>query len=244
MSETFFTSDPHFGHAKIIEYCNRPYASVEEMNEGLVAEFNKVVGPNDFTYFLGDMSWGPFDFNRLNGQKALILGNHDNRQQLSKYFDSIGVYSELRGFLPKGNILALMHYPIESWNRKFHGSVHLHGHTHGTGDNSGLLRFDMGVDCWNMKPVSFEEVRQLIPIRKEQAASIKEARDEGFKQLNVKADKDYLLTHMEYLRRIGSISSCTCMTKTPQVAFHSSSCKYRIVNETVDTILDHLGSIE
>ena len=26
----WFTSDTHFGHAKIIEYCDRPFANVQE----------------------------------------------------------------------------------------------------------------------------------------------------------------------------------------------------------------------
>lgn len=189
MADTYWTSDPHFNHAKIIEYCSRPYSSKEEMNEGLVKEFNQIVKPADTTYFLGDMSWGPFDFDRLNGKKILILGNHDDPSKLSPYFEEMHYYLELKGFLPKSNILAMMHYPIESWNKKFHGSVHLHGHTHGTLDNSGMTRFDAGVDCWNMKPFCFDEIKELIPIRKEQERAMK---DELFKQLNERAERDAL----------------------------------------------------
>ena len=42
----FFTSDTHFFHGRIIELCNRPFHSVEEMNEALITNWNRVV-PRD-----------------------------------------------------------------------------------------------------------------------------------------------------------------------------------------------------
>ncbi len=33
----FFTSDTHFGHANIIGYCRRPFGSVQEMDDAMVA---------------------------------------------------------------------------------------------------------------------------------------------------------------------------------------------------------------
>lgn len=77
----FFSSDSHFWHTKVIQYCDRPFASVEEMNEAMVVAWNSVVGPNDVVYYLGDFSLSflaveTFSF-RLNGTKILIPGNHD-----------------------------------------------------------------------------------------------------------------------------------------------------------------------
>lgn len=78
----FYTSDLHFGHANIIQYCNRPWATVDEMNAGLVANWNSVVGPDDTVFVLGDFAmnrgatlhW----VSKLNGRKILIIGNHDS----------------------------------------------------------------------------------------------------------------------------------------------------------------------
>jgi calcineurin-like phosphoesterase family protein len=78
----FFTSDTHFGHARIIELCNRPFASVEEMNEAMIDNWNSVVGPKDSVVHLGDVALGPWVewdgiLSRLNGFKSLVVGNHD-----------------------------------------------------------------------------------------------------------------------------------------------------------------------
>lgn len=177
MSEIFFTSDPHYGHANILKYCPRPYSTLEEMNNGLLEEHNRIVGPKDTVWFLGDIVFGKqdLDLNRLNGIKHLILGNHDRPDKLSKYFSSMQHYRELTDvYSDQKNPLVLMHYPILSWNKLRHGAIHLHGHSHGTMDNSGTLRFDVGVDCWDMKPISIDSVLELIPRRKEEAETKRE----------------------------------------------------------------------
>ena len=77
------TSDTHFNHANIIKYCNRPFSSVEEMNETIIANWNKVVSQGDTVYHLGDFALGdksliPDFIRRLNGHISFIMGNHDN----------------------------------------------------------------------------------------------------------------------------------------------------------------------
>lgn len=93
--KTFFTSDLHFGHRNVIKYSNRPFASEQEMqsgiisdesvnymNETLVLRWNETVGLNDIVYVLGDFAMGHKDNvlkygSRLNGTKLIIPGNHD-----------------------------------------------------------------------------------------------------------------------------------------------------------------------
>lgn len=78
---TWYTSDPHYYHANVITYCSRPYASVEEMNESLVLNWNNLVQPDDIVYCLGDFSLAirPVETfsQRLMGNKKLVPGNHD-----------------------------------------------------------------------------------------------------------------------------------------------------------------------
>jgi calcineurin-like phosphoesterase family protein len=78
----FYTSDTHFGHARIVELSNRPFDDVHHMNEEIIRRWNSVVGPEDHVYHLGDVALGPIMesltcIRRLNGHKTLILGNHD-----------------------------------------------------------------------------------------------------------------------------------------------------------------------
>lgn len=80
---TFFTSDLHFGHQKVIEFCNRPFSDVDDMTEQLIKNWNKKVRPQDHVYVLGDVSMYlsvqelKAIISRLNGTKILIRGNHD-----------------------------------------------------------------------------------------------------------------------------------------------------------------------
>lgn len=77
----YCTADLHFWHANIIRYCNRPYATVEEMNEALIENWNETVGPEDSCYVLGDFAFAIRAVEtitpRLNGKKYLVPGNHD-----------------------------------------------------------------------------------------------------------------------------------------------------------------------
>ena len=74
---TFFTADTHFGHKNVIRYCNRPFASATEMDERLIENWNKIVGPDDLIYHLGDFTLLGEDlaagyFQRLNGKIHII----------------------------------------------------------------------------------------------------------------------------------------------------------------------------
>jgi len=50
----WWTSDYHFSHFNIIRYCNRPFKTVEEMNETIIRKHNERVKPKDTVFFLGD----------------------------------------------------------------------------------------------------------------------------------------------------------------------------------------------
>lgn len=148
----FLASDHHFGHANIIEYCERPFRSVEHMHEHLIHNWNSVVTNQDDVWVLGDFAFkgDPWDyFHKLNGKKHLIIGNHDANKTKRLPWQTKEFYKEISYNSKK---FVLCHYPIESWNVKEHGSIHVHGHSHGR-SKQVPNRYDIGVDVWNYVPV-------------------------------------------------------------------------------------------
>lgn len=82
MADTWFTSDFHLGHFKIIRYCNRPFADTREMDDVIVERLNANVQPNGTLYSRGDFCLDKHDSvaayrNRLACQTInLTHGNH------------------------------------------------------------------------------------------------------------------------------------------------------------------------
>jgi calcineurin-like phosphoesterase family protein len=128
----WFTADHHFGHENILRHCKRPFASVAEMNETLVARWNSVVGQQDLVYHLGDIFWMPVGEaralrSRLNGRMCVIHGNHDRTaESIKPCFEWVKDYYELKvededtagGIQP----IVLCHYATRAWNRSHYGS--------------------------------------------------------------------------------------------------------------------------
>lgn len=165
----YFSSDHHFGHENILEYCNRPFKDLEEMHLALVTNHNAVVTEKDDVWFLGDLVYKMKDFETakyfikmMRGRKNLVYGNHDKkyRAELAELFDTVQDYKELKYNKQK---IILMHFPIEQWNGKAKGTTHLHGHGHCTYPfNPELRRLDVGVDGHNYEPISFDRVMSIM----------------------------------------------------------------------------------
>jgi calcineurin-like phosphoesterase family protein len=140
MSTTFFTGCTHFDHENIIKLAGRPFSSVDEMNEELVRRWNAVVGADDVVYHLGDVGWSNHKLkhwlSRLNGRKIILLGNHDDGDWLKQAWDEPGTQvvgirtHEMIRPSERVNGFHLYHYPIDDWNGRWKGSIHLHCHTH------------------------------------------------------------------------------------------------------------------
>ena len=158
--------DSHFGHARILELCKRPFPDVDAMNAELIARWNSVIQPGDDVWHLGDFCYRSArpaaDYlRRLNGNVNLIWGNHDNADtRTCSLFASSQAYAE-----PKvdGTRLALLHYGMRVWPGDRRGALHLYGHSHGRlpGDRACV---DVGVDypAWAFRPVSLPEIRRHL----------------------------------------------------------------------------------
>ncbi len=130
-----YIADMHFDHEDIIAYDNRPFDGIDEMNRAMIDRWNRVVGPEDLTWILGDFCAGDASrwdeiLSSLNGEKALIIGNHDNREAVAacrKHFCDIAEYREIAD---RDRKVILCHYPVFSFHDHYFGAVHLYGHVH------------------------------------------------------------------------------------------------------------------
>ena len=162
MSKVFVWSDPHFFHKNIIDFCDRPFSSVAAMNQGLIDNHNSVVADDDTVICNGDFMFSKNDggvFNALKGKKVLVKGNHDHSDTIRLGWQAV---HDLLEFKHNGKNIVMFHYPIESWNRKFHGSIHLFGHVHDQVMPNIQNRFDICIEKTNYTPVNLSYYTDLI----------------------------------------------------------------------------------
>lgn len=193
MPQTWFTADTHFGNANIIKYGKRPFLNEEEQqllqsdprgkwrvsketlqrhDQGLLDAINDRVGEDDELWVLGDFCLGKFReakryVEQIRCERVnLVWGNHDDRTIGQAFHKTI----EQGMVRIEGQHIWLNHYPMRSWDRRFHGSWHLYGHVHGRlveedRAREVFLTRDVGVDACDYVPVSFEDLRQYMQPR-------------------------------------------------------------------------------
>lgn len=160
-NRVWVTSDTHFGHANIIQYTNRPFDSVEQMNRVMTERWNDVVSPNDTVIHVGDFAMGlpalhQGYFDQLNGEKYLIKGNHDKNHTLKLGWT--GVFDDFTMQTPVGDVF-FSHHPIMNpeYKKEMEDSgivLFIHGHQHNPHVRSIRgNRIDVGVDAWGFQPV-------------------------------------------------------------------------------------------
>lgn len=173
MPVTYFVSDTHFGHAGMLSDRMprpRPFASVEEMDEAMVALWNNRIRPDDRVFHLGDFAYGcsmkhaKAVFSRLNGRRTLIRGNHEARGDRLPWeggiHDVLRLTVQDRG-MPAPVDLWLSHYAHLSWPDSYKGRLHLFGHSHGAIPATSRS-CDVGVDYWAFRPVTVPEIQELL----------------------------------------------------------------------------------
>ena len=124
----YVISDTHFNHSRILEYCQRPFDNVEQMNEVIINNWNKVINEDDIVYVLGDFCFGNKTMlkeivSNLKGRKILICGNHDNLTK-NAYYEA-GFETVTKSPIIVDSDFILSHHPIQGHLRKFYN---IHGH--------------------------------------------------------------------------------------------------------------------
>ena len=179
----FFTSDLHFGHENVLKFDDRPFETVEEMDEELSRRWNNKVDKGDLVYVLGDLIWKTANnealsiLKRLNGQIILIKGNHDRfikNATAKNALAGLKDYDDICVALADGTTrrCILSHYFMPFYNGHRQNAIHLHGHSHNTEEHYlelGIIQaikkngyepkvYNVGCMLWNYEPVTLEEI--------------------------------------------------------------------------------------
>ncbi len=172
----FFTADTHFGDFHILRQRGGRYASVEAHDAALIARWNAVVGEGDEVWHLGDFAAHADPahcaavFEKLNGIKRLVRGNHDSNRVLRLPWADPPVESIRITVREDGQSwrLFLAHYAHRAWPGLWRGTRHLFGHTHATLPDT-TRSSDVGIDAWDDSPVGLaaivarQDAATLIP---------------------------------------------------------------------------------
>lgn len=155
----YFSADHHFGHAKIIDYCHRPFDNVKNMDYELCRKWNDLINNDDIVYYLGDFAfhWDRY-INKLKGTKIFLYGNHDKKISHCKELQiNWGGYSfymthwpqDANKALPIINLVAHVHtkWKVLPIKNKYENLA---------------LHINVGVDVWDYKPVSITQIIQHI----------------------------------------------------------------------------------
>lgn len=161
----FAISDHHFYHGKIIEYCERPFGNVGEMNAYMIECWNNVVTPEDTVYHLGDFAFTYDDpeqqrriLERLHGRKILIVGNHDLPLKKCK---EVGWHHATRQFqytTASGRVALMQHRPWLDDTLPPGIEVVLHGHIHNRPAKRGHININVSVEALDYTPVLIDEL--------------------------------------------------------------------------------------
>ncbi|ASV44597.1 phosphohydrolase [Agrobacterium phage Atu_ph04] len=177
--ETFFTSDPHFGHHSIIKHCRPEFLRntvlpedeeeqnailrvlALEMDEVLIRNWNTRVKKGDRVWLLGDVAWRADHFlenirPRLNGTIRLIPGNHDDivAYARSNAFQQIRYWKTFTEYDVKFQVT---HVPLMLEDLRFNAQFNVHGHIHEKPPHT-FWHHNICVERTNYAPVHVDEL--------------------------------------------------------------------------------------
>ena len=156
----WFISDHHFGHKKALSWEKRPFSSLQDMEDKMVASWNAVVEPEDCVCHLGDFNlYSKIEstsnlVGRLNGSIFLVMGNHDRKSP--GWYIRAGFAGATRNPLIRGNVV-LSHAPLSE--EELAGRTNIHGHCHASLEMMWMRPYyHVSCEAINYIPVQFDLV--------------------------------------------------------------------------------------
>lgn len=195
MAEIFVISDTHFSHAAIIfkfrvgctcrpwdgvhavDCASKPmreFASVEEMDETIIDNWNACVRPQDKVYHLGDVAMDKKAVKlvgRCHGHKRLVRGNHDTHDD--KHYRPF--FEAIYGSRLLDRELFLTHIPIHPVSLRYDW-VNVHGHVHNNVDKHhfGPRYHNVSIEVTDYRPLTLGELKARITAQQQENRAIAE----------------------------------------------------------------------
>ena len=173
------SSDWHLDHRNVIRYCDRPFESVHEMNETIIANMNEAMSPEDTLHFYGDFAFCNIEkqkkfLSRINVSKIIMYkGNHDRPKGRLLEIGFHEVHETYQDMTYGGVRFRQSHYPFAPHDHDSTGVRYLGrrppregvdwlicGHIHEKWANLEN-QINVGVDMRGFKPISFDEIVEL-----------------------------------------------------------------------------------
>lgn len=168
--DTYITSDLHLDHERAIQFNNRPFKNLSEMQASIIGELN-ALPPKSTVYILGDtvVRQSKTDLRKLLDRidptlkLIFVLGNHDDSN--AKVFKEYGEVHFLLQMRLDRRTLVMCHYPLTEWRRGQYGAIHFFGHCHGNYEHHGksldvgwdvhkrILRLSEAIEMADAKPI-------------------------------------------------------------------------------------------
>ena len=154
MIKHYVYADPHFYHKNIIEYTQRPFTSIQEMNETIINNHNTMINKRDKVFILGDFCLAGKDktialAQRLKGYKILILGNHDKGRSLQFWYE-VGFQEVIKYPIIVQKQYVFSHEPMPMSQSTPY--INVHGHIHNNVLDSTKHR-NVSLDVTDFNPV-------------------------------------------------------------------------------------------
>lgn len=165
MNKTFLIGDTHFYHKNIINYCDRPFETVAQMNEQLIRNWNKVVKRDDRVIVVGDFALCGREQiiqigKKLNGKKTLILGNHDRASIKTYYEAGFEFVSQYPIVLDEFYIIS--HYPKYVQPKGIYSNIYAHVHNDETYLDCTARSFCVSAERINYTPIDFNLIKERM----------------------------------------------------------------------------------
>jgi len=155
----YFVADTHFDDDNLRRYENRPFDTVEEMNEEIIRRWNEVVCDDDEVYLVGDIGNAEY-INRLNGRKYLIKGNHD--KLTNEEYRSIGFAECYDCPIIFNDFWMVSHEPMYVNRNMPYANIFGHVHNNPAYVTVSSRSYCVSVDRTDFRPVAFEQIAAAV----------------------------------------------------------------------------------